>query len=386
MPIKDYSTTAGSNTSVAGINIAEGCPAANVNNGMRAMMADTRSFYENASWTDLGHTPTRTGATTFTVVGDYTAYYVAGRRIRCTDSTTLYGTIASSSYSAPNTTVTVTLDSGSLSASLTAVAVSIIDPTGDPIGSGSIAGGLPTVFADNEFRVQDNGDATKQLAFEVSGVITGTTATMSFTNNSMTIPATGSDASKLVLQEHLSAGGNTATIVAPATMAANRTYTLPDEDGTVVTTARVASDTVAGITELATVAETQTGSDATRAVTPASLKGAVGFSSVFESAEQALQSSLNYSASHGLGQTPRFMQIILRCKTAEQNYSVNDEAMVGYAGTAGNNTIHVWANSTSVGLITGTNFLPTFALNNKTTSAAFLPTPANWRLVVRVWA
>jgi len=144
MSIKNYSTTAGSNTSVAGINIAEGCPAANVNNGMRAMMADTRSFYEGATWTDLGHTPTRTGATTFTITGDFTANYVAGRRIRCTDSSTLYGTIASSSYSAPNTTVTVTLDSGSLSVSLTAVAVSIIDPTGDPIPSTGIGGEIPS--------------------------------------------------------------------------------------------------------------------------------------------------------------------------------------------------------------------------------------------------
>jgi microcystin-dependent protein len=140
MPISAYSTTAGSNTSVAGINIAEGCPAANVNNGMRAQMADTRSFYEAATWTDLGHTPTRTGATTFTVVGDLTAYYVIGRRIRCTDSSTLYGTISNSSYGAPNTTVTVTLDSGSLSVSLTAVSVSVIDPTGDPIGAGAITG------------------------------------------------------------------------------------------------------------------------------------------------------------------------------------------------------------------------------------------------------
>ena len=148
MAIKDYSTTAGSNTSVAGINIAEGCPAANVNNGMRAMMADIRSFYEGATWTDLGHTPTRTGNTTFTINSDVTAYYISGRRIRCTDSSTLYGTIASSSYSAPNTTVTVTLDSGNLSASLTAVAVSVIDPTGDPIPATALSGQVASANID----------------------------------------------------------------------------------------------------------------------------------------------------------------------------------------------------------------------------------------------
>lgn len=40
----DYSTTPGANTSVDGINIAEGMPPGNVNNAMRAMMADTRKL------------------------------------------------------------------------------------------------------------------------------------------------------------------------------------------------------------------------------------------------------------------------------------------------------------------------------------------------------
>lgn len=142
MSIKDYSTTAGSNTTISGLDIAEGCAAANINNAIRAQMADTRSFYESATWTDLGHTPTRTGNTTFTINSDVTAYYVSGRRVRCIDSSTLYATIDSSSYSSPNTTVTVTLDSGSLSASLTSVAVGIIDPTGDPIPASGVGGVL----------------------------------------------------------------------------------------------------------------------------------------------------------------------------------------------------------------------------------------------------
>src|SRR4249919_433998 len=38
--IADWSTTADNNNTTLGINIAEGCPAANVNNGMRKMMSD----------------------------------------------------------------------------------------------------------------------------------------------------------------------------------------------------------------------------------------------------------------------------------------------------------------------------------------------------------
>lgn len=44
MSVLQYSTTASANTSVDGVNIAEGMPPGNVNNGMRAMMADTRKW------------------------------------------------------------------------------------------------------------------------------------------------------------------------------------------------------------------------------------------------------------------------------------------------------------------------------------------------------
>src|SRR5690606_14225037 len=100
-----------------------------VNDTMREGMAAVRRWYEAAEWIDLGHTPTRTGHTTFTIATDVTATYHVGRRIRCTDSSTLYGTITASSYSAPNTTVTVALDSGALSASLSAVALGVLAAT-----------------------------------------------------------------------------------------------------------------------------------------------------------------------------------------------------------------------------------------------------------------
>lgn len=121
--IKNWSTTAGSNTSVGGVSIAEGMAPSNVNNAMRATNAAVREWYENADWVDFGDTVTYASATTFTIASDVTATYHANRRIRATDSSTLYGTISSSSFSSPNTTVTVTWDSGSLSASLSAVAL-----------------------------------------------------------------------------------------------------------------------------------------------------------------------------------------------------------------------------------------------------------------------
>jgi len=44
-----------------------------------------------------------------------------------------------------------------------------------------------TTFADNVFRVTDNGDATKQLAFEVSGITTATTRTVTVPDANLTM-------------------------------------------------------------------------------------------------------------------------------------------------------------------------------------------------------
>lgn len=49
MPFQDYSTTPASNTSINGINIAEGCASGNVNNALRQLAADGRTLYNTVS-------------------------------------------------------------------------------------------------------------------------------------------------------------------------------------------------------------------------------------------------------------------------------------------------------------------------------------------------
>jgi hypothetical protein len=59
-----------------------------------------------------------------------------------------------------------------------------------PDASGTVlldTSSLPATFSDSAFRVQDNGDATKQLAFECSGISTATTRTMTVPNENGTI-------------------------------------------------------------------------------------------------------------------------------------------------------------------------------------------------------
>tara|TARA_B100000214_G_scaffold308708_1_gene240132 strand:+ start:705 stop:3299 length:2595 start_codon:yes stop_codon:yes gene_type:complete len=138
--IKDYSTTAASNTSVGGISIAEGMLPSNINNAMRAILADVREWYNDAEWVIYGdgdgsHTFAYASATSFTVAGsNVTSLYHAGRRIKAVGSSTgtIVGTISSSSFSS-DTTVNVTWDSGSLSSESLTIYLAILAKTNNSI-------------------------------------------------------------------------------------------------------------------------------------------------------------------------------------------------------------------------------------------------------------
>lgn len=142
--IKDYSTTAASNTSVGGVSIAEGMLPSNINNAFRAITADIREWFNDSQWVEYGDgdgafTAAYASATSFTIAGvDVTGFYHAGRRIKLTASTpgTIYGTISSSTFST-NTTVNVTWDSGSLSnEAISNLYVGILSKTNDAIPTG----------------------------------------------------------------------------------------------------------------------------------------------------------------------------------------------------------------------------------------------------------
>ena len=143
--IKDYSTTASNNSSVGGVNIAEGMLPSNINNAFRAITADIREFYNDSQWVIYGdgdgsHTFAYVSGTAFTVAGaNVTAFYHAGRRVKAVGSSTgtIVGTIASSSFSS-NTTVNVTWDSGSLQNESLVIYVGILSKTNNSIPTGII--------------------------------------------------------------------------------------------------------------------------------------------------------------------------------------------------------------------------------------------------------
>jgi hypothetical protein len=134
MPISNWSTTPGNNNSAPPNGAPEGWASNMVNDTIRQQMADHKTQWLEAEWFNHGDSGlSRASATTFKLTGDVTARYLANRRIKCNDASTLYGSITTSSYLAPDTTVTVSLDSGSLTASLTAVALGILSPSNQSI-------------------------------------------------------------------------------------------------------------------------------------------------------------------------------------------------------------------------------------------------------------
>jgi hypothetical protein len=154
--IKDYSSTAGGNTSVGGISIAEGMLPSNINNAFRALTADIREWYNDSQWViygdgDSAFTVTYASSTSFTVSSaDVTSFYHVGRRIKAVGSSTgtIYGSITASSF-LTNTTVTVTWDSGSLSNETLTIYVGALSKTNSSIpdaviGSANIADGSVT--------------------------------------------------------------------------------------------------------------------------------------------------------------------------------------------------------------------------------------------------
>ena len=85
--IKDYSTTQADNTSLNGISTAEGMLPSNLNNAIRALMKNTREWFNDAHWLEYGdgdgsYTAAYASSTSFTIAGaNVTSVYNAGRSV-----------------------------------------------------------------------------------------------------------------------------------------------------------------------------------------------------------------------------------------------------------------------------------------------------------------
>jgi len=200
MGIDAWSTVAASNNAAAPDGWPEGQAASTVNNCGRQMMASLRAWYEDAQWINLGLTPTRVDADTFTLTGDVTSTFHVGRRLKVTGSATGYATISATNYSAPNTTVDVTMDTGSLPVTLSAVYISILSSTNSAV---------PTQ-ANPSWTTATGGSLTLSTPLGVASGGTGASS-VAGARSSLSVSATGSDTTYSFRANNLSDLANAAT-------------------------------------------------------------------------------------------------------------------------------------------------------------------------------
>ena len=92
MSVSDWSATADENTSIDGINIAEHCPAKNINNAIRSVMASVKN--NDASVVHTADAETITGTKTFTETIAGTA--AAAEKLATASTSTLSGAASGS--------------------------------------------------------------------------------------------------------------------------------------------------------------------------------------------------------------------------------------------------------------------------------------------------
>ena len=187
MAIKEYSTTAANNTSVNSSSLAEGMSPSAVNNSMREIVKDIRDGFNDKEWFILGDSDGTTtfsyaSATSVTIASDISSSHHVGRRVKVIGSNTgtIYGKIATSSYSSPNTTLTFTFDSGSINSGDTTVDVYV--------GSTYTNPAIPVIdedsMATDSAILPPSQQSTK--AFVTSGTVTMSNKSISLGSNTIT--------------------------------------------------------------------------------------------------------------------------------------------------------------------------------------------------------
>lgn len=105
----------------------------------------------------------------------------------------------------------------------------------------------------------------------------------------------------------------------------------------------------------------------------------------YDSGNQTVSSAGSLSLTHGLGVMPRLVEFVLKCTTAEFNYSIGDELLVAPGANGTNTGFSAVISTTTVAVRFGSDANPMRILN-KTSGASQSATNGSWALVVRAYA
>lgn len=105
----------------------------------------------------------------------------------------------------------------------------------------------------------------------------------------------------------------------------------------------------------------------------------------YDSGNQTVSAAGSLALTHGLGLMPRDVLFVLKCTTAEFNYSIGDELLVAPGQNGTNTGFSAVITTTAVNVRFGSDANPMRILN-KTTGASQSATNSSWALVVRASA
>ena len=102
----------------------------------------------------------------------------------------------------------------------------------------------------------------------------------------------------------------------------------------------------------------------------------------FESAEQTVGVDTVLDVAHSLGEIPGFVQVVMRCKTAQHGFSINDEMPLGqHSGYSADAGVTIYSDATNVTVVQGDG-IQMIADDDLNLTGI---TDGSWRWVVRAW-
>ncbi len=119
------------------------------------------------------------------------------------------------------------------------------------------------------------------------------------------------------------------------------------------------------------------------------VNGRLILSKFYDSGEQTITSGGTLTLVHNLGIEPTFIQVILKCITAEAGYSVGDKLFINpnitKSGTS-NQGIVVVPDATNLNIRFGALATYVFAGLTKNTGTSVNLTNTKWKVIFRAWA
>ena len=242
--------------------------------------------------------------------------------------------------------------------------------TGSIVATGATVTALNV--ADDQFTIADDGDATKKIAFQASGITTGTTRTFTAPDASGTLALLGGAQTFDGAKTFSGAAAFTSTVDlsgATTTFAANS-----------VALGKVA--TIAQSTILGRAAGAGTG-DVT-ALTAAQVLTLIGYESSSGLSKAVPSAGANVTHTHGLSAAPNDVKVLLRCTTADSPYSIGDTIDVTCHMPVDGSAefgIMTLVDATEVKVVRGASALNIY---NETDGNAFAVDTADW--VIDIYA